>query len=368
MNLSFGLNFIRGLTTICKEGINCESHGLRPASCIIEDADMIESVTVVEQISERRCFYYKGNYHLEGTYGYDNNILWVDFGCQAIFNVCYSVNSTAPPSEKSTISTISISVEKSLKTTISTTVAESSEETTSKFYSVFRTSSTMVYSYSSNETTIGIVTKELESRGDKQPKTSEGPTVEIVVPLCLLGIFVVVLGVILWKKRQTRKQESYKYSSSTAGKLKHQISNTKTNFYETPIVPGLALEKGSVTFCKSIHYPSNTQDQKESEVDSNTILDSRTVEIPGILAVDVQDPYIYSSIDENCIAVQSLPDNEYNVINTNCSRIGQDNNYDTLQIVHIGEQTDGNDNYSITERGSGEMNSNKEYNRIKFTK
>ena len=81
-----------GITVICKADISCKSHGLRPETCIIKDAYMIVNVAVFKQISERRCVYYKGSNHLEGTYGYDNNILWVDFGCQATFNVCYSGN------------------------------------------------------------------------------------------------------------------------------------------------------------------------------------------------------------------------------------------------------------------------------------
>ena len=115
------------------------------------------------------------------------------------------VKSTAPPSEKSTMSIITTSGEESSKSTIATSVAESSKEITSKFYHVVRSSSTsiMVYSlsYFSKETTTATVTTEQQSREETQPKPREGPTVEIVVPLCLMSVLVVVLGIILWKKR-----------------------------------------------------------------------------------------------------------------------------------------------------------------------
>lgn len=59
----------------------------------------------------------------------------------------------------------------------------------------------MVCSYSSKEITTDTVTTEQQSREEKQPKPREGPTVEIVVPVCLMSVLMVVLGVIIWKKR-----------------------------------------------------------------------------------------------------------------------------------------------------------------------
>lgn len=167
--------------------------------------------------------------------------------------------------------------------------------------------------------------------------------------------------------RRLRKQKRDKQSISTDGKIKQQISYMETNCYETPMVQKDALEKDDVKFCRIVHSSSNTADQNGTELNPNS---SRTVKIPSNLHVDIgfQDPYMYSSIDENRIAVQSMPDNEYNVINTNRSLIRKDNNYDSPQASHIGEQNVGTDEYSKTGRALVKMNDNIEYNHVTFTR
>ena len=135
------------------------------------------------------------------------------------------------------------------------------------------------------------------------------------------------------------------------------------------MTPEDALEKDTVTFSRNIQFSSCTTDQKCTELNSNSMPYSRKVEIPSNLhvVVDFQDLFTYSSIDENHIPVQSMPDNEYNVINTNCSIMIQDINYDTLQAIHIDDHIVGADEYSQTGKALVKMNDNREYNRVKFT-
>lgn len=78
--------------------INCSSpnNGYTYVVCPIGDGmQVIESVFVDVLDGGSTCTYFPGNYlfHNEtyGIFGFDRNILWVDKGCGAMFNVCLGI-------------------------------------------------------------------------------------------------------------------------------------------------------------------------------------------------------------------------------------------------------------------------------------
>ena len=84
----------------CPDGeavlVKCESSDYEYQVCPVGDGTtVIDSVDVVEKQSISQCNFFDGNYLKyvgpNGDYGFTSNILWVDNGCRASFNVCSGI-------------------------------------------------------------------------------------------------------------------------------------------------------------------------------------------------------------------------------------------------------------------------------------
>lgn len=75
--------------------VNCSSWNDEYAECIVPEAGTIIYATVNHKYSYAECFSFEhstppANYPPTGIYGYEYDTLWVNYGCQAQFNVCYA--------------------------------------------------------------------------------------------------------------------------------------------------------------------------------------------------------------------------------------------------------------------------------------
>ena len=73
--------------------IECASESNQYTACSIDEWQIITSVSVENKISKAACEYNAGtvdfDYSDGGIYGYIDNLLWVNGGCRADFEVCY---------------------------------------------------------------------------------------------------------------------------------------------------------------------------------------------------------------------------------------------------------------------------------------
>lgn len=75
----------------------------------------------------------------------------------------------------------------------------------------------------------------------------------------------------------------------------------------------------------------------------------------------------YSSIDQDNVIVQTLPENEYNVINMNSRKISREQNSGALKACFKGTDTEDGGEYSHIQNLPSDKHSTGEYSRVNFT-
>lgn len=280
--------------------IECESENYEYKECPIDESRaVITSAKVIEQHSKSECDFYNGslpqNYNGSGKFGFTESILWVHRGCYAKFEICLGV------------------------TDGSTTIKLRSS-------SPFSTSLVSILLTHSSVSQTGTTEK---------AQHDDVPVAAIVAPILSVAMLVVsLLLFILWRKGKLGKpMEStelkivqYEAEGKTSINSGVQAGQSCSEEHYYTDIEQQTPKKAAVPTTNSVSFDKQwLRQQKRNSFDE----EKRKFDGQGYISGEPE--YSNDGIGATDVIIQTLPDEEYNVIGIEPNKMVKDNNYDTLK-------------------------------------